>query len=107
MDRALDLDRLGGALGGFDRLPTPEELRAQLADVEVALFSQQPSLSRELIETGWYLHGIASADPRYEVFPVAQQRRAWQVSAHIFDLALAAGVRSRAERLRLAFAAQI
>jgi len=107
VERALDLAHLAEALGLHAPLPSPEELQQLLADAEVALFSQQPSISDELLLTAWSLHAVASSDPSYETYSTERQRRAFQVSAHIFDLALAGGGRPRAERLRLAFAAEI
>ncbi len=61
----------------------------------------------DLLETAWYLHAIASVDQVQQVYPVAQQRQAFAVSAHVFDLALADLRWERTERLIMGFAAAI
>ncbi len=107
MDRALRVELLAGALTDARNLPTAEELRERLAEAEVGLVRGIEGLGRDLIEVGWYLHGVASSDPALELYGVERQRRAYQVSAHIFDLALTDPGLSLVERLRLAFACQV
>jgi hypothetical protein len=110
VERALNLEDLSGALGehhAASALPSSLELQSLLADTEVRLFAGQPSVSDELIRAGWYLHGVASAAVELELYGVARQRRAFQISAHVFDLALLARTWTREERLRLGFAAQV
>jgi superfamily II DNA/RNA helicase len=112
MERALDLNRLTEALGERPadsprRLPTPEELQELLADAEMRVFLRQTEIPDDLIRAGWYLHGVASANAALELYSYARRRRAFEISAHIFDLALNEEARSRRERLSLAFGAQI
>ena len=107
MERALDREVLALALGEHESLPSANELQGLIAAVEVGLFVGNPSIPEDLLETAWYLHGVASAREADETYSVARQRRAFQVSAHVFDLALAESRRSRAERLKLGFAAQV
>ncbi len=109
MERALELGHLSLALGEVERalLPSPAELQSVMAEAEVALFTQQPAVSPELLTAGWYLHGIASAEAAADLYPWDRQRRAFQISAHIFDLALSSSGDDLLETLRLAFGAQI
>jgi hypothetical protein len=107
MDRSLNLGLLREALSVHDALPSAEELQRLLAEAEVALFAQQPRVPEDLLATAWYLHGAASSDPQFEIYSVERQRRAFQVSAHVFDLALSERDRPPAEQFRLSFAAQI
>jgi hypothetical protein len=119
MDRALRLDDLLDALGTHQRrlrppdvpddtgeepeleedwlntgpqepvLPTGEELQDLLARTEVRLFLNQRDIPDSLLLTGWFLHGVASADTAFERYTAVRQRRAFAISAHIFDLATA------------------
>jgi len=111
MDRALRLDALGEALGSHPGpetpLPTAEQLQQLLGDTEARLFLDQQVLPDELLRTAWYLHGVASADTAAADYTLARQRRAFAVSAHIFDLASLSTDRSDAERLQFAFAAEV
>ncbi|MDB5059556.1 MAG: superfamily helicase, partial [Chloroflexi bacterium] len=107
MDRALNLGLLAGALGGQQGLPTPEDLQRRLADAEVQLFRRQTTIPDDLLETAWYLHGIASVDQAQQLYTVARQRQAFAVSAHVFDMALADPRWGRADRIILGFAAAI
>lgn len=107
MDRSLSLDRLRLALGEVEGLPSAEELSGLLADAEVAMFTTEFIPSADLLRTAWYLHGIAASTGASERYSLERQRQAFAVSAHIFDLALAALDLERVERLRYTFAAQI
>lgn len=111
MERALNLGDLTVALGehpGEPRLlPTSAELQSLMADTEVRLFTGRPAVSDELIEAAWYLHGVASASAELNLYEPARQRRAFQISAHVFDLTLLARPWPREDRLRFSFAAQI
>jgi len=110
VERALGLDRLELALGGAPNgraLPTPAQLQELLAETEIRLVMRQPKLAAEVIEAAWYLHGVASAAARLNLYSAERQRRAFQVSAHAFDLALAEPEHSKLERLEFGFAAQI
>jgi aryl carrier-like protein len=113
VERALNLEGLAEALGEHPAvalpraLPTPAELQALLAEVEVRLFLRQPQMPTEVLRAGWYLHAVASSNAAFRVYTPERQRRAFQVSAHIFDLALADEGRSRTERLQLGFAAAV
>lgn len=110
MERTLRLDVLELALGGAPdgrALPTASELQDLLADTEIRLVTQHPQFSSQLLETAWYLHGVASVAARLHLYEPQRQRRAFQVSAHVFDLALYEPRRTRQERLGLGLAAQI
>lgn len=107
MERALDPLRLAAAMGTPTELPTSEELGGLLADVEVGLFIRQPSIPEELLATAWYLHGVASAEDAVDLYPPERRRAAWQVSAHVFDLALESEDSDRTSRLEHCFAAQV
>jgi hypothetical protein len=107
MERALNRERLALALGGRTRLPSAEELQRLLAQAEVDLFVQQPRVPDNALATGWYLHAVASSPSAFDVYTPARQRRAFQVSAHILDLAMQDRGRSRIDRCRLAFGAAV
>jgi hypothetical protein len=107
VERSLDLALLGGALGERSGLPTPAELQDLMANAEIGLLLQRSGVSPTLIETAWYLHGVASVSQARQMYSLARQRQAFLVSAHIFDLALADEGRGREERLSFGFAAAI
>lgn len=120
MERSLDLDRLIAVLAAADTgsvahfadnnegpLPSPERLQSLLAHAEVELFLARLKIDSKLLETAWYLHGIASADRALELYSVERQRQAFAVSAHIFDLACNDASQSFELRLSQAFAAQV
>lgn len=108
MDRALDPDRLGAAVGVHEQLPDPDTLRQLLAETEVNLFLQQGEIDEALLDTAWYLQAVASARPDLRIYDLPRQRQAHQVSGHIFDLALqSTDDLSTTERLRLTLAAQV
>jgi superfamily II DNA/RNA helicase len=107
MDRALDISTLTAVLDGQSRLPSAAELQRLLADAEVGLFLRRPAIPPELLDTAWFLHGVASANQAHELYTIARQRQCFAVSAHIFDLALAEPSWSRMDRLCLGFAAAI
>ncbi|AGB26822.1 superfamily II helicase (plasmid) [Mycobacterium sp. JS623] len=107
MERSLDLQLLDEALGGRTGLPTPEELQQLMADAEVQLLLRQSSIDQQLIDTAWYLHGVASIDQARQRYTLGRQRQAFLVSAHIFDLTLNQSGWTPAERLSLGFAAAI
>ncbi len=107
MERSLDLEQIAQAIGQHEGLPSPEQLQALMAELEVALFIGQGEVSADVLRSGWYLHGVASAPPAAELYSPERQRRAFQVSAHIFDLALSASEWSRRSRLTLAFASEV
>ncbi len=107
MERSLDLRLLTAALGGRTGIPSPEELQALMAQMEVQLFLRHPELDPQLLDAAWYLHGVASVDQARERYSPQRQRQAFAVSAHIFDLALQQDGWSPAEQLSLGFAAAI
>lgn len=107
MERALDIGRLSEALSGRSGLPSAEELQQIMADVEVQLILRRTEIPQALIDTGWYLHAVASVGDARERYTVARQRQAFLVSAHIFDLALSDDGFTRIERLSFGFAAAI
>lgn len=109
MDRALNRDFLSEALGQHAPgvLPTVEELTALIAEVEVRTFIEPTDVDDTLLQTAWYLHGIASAEQAEGIYTASRRQRAFAVSAHIFDLALGGPGRSVHDRLTLAFGAQV
>jgi hypothetical protein len=113
VERALDLAALTEALGDHRHLllpgllPTPGELQALMVEMEARLILREPRTPEEVLRAGWYLHAVASSDVTFNAYGAERQRRAFQISAHIFDLALDDRARSRQERLQLAFAAEI
>ena len=107
MERSLDLAFLRGALDGRSGLPTPDELQDLMAKAEIGLLLRRTEIDPELIQTAWYLHGVASVSQARQRYTLARQRQAFLVSAHIFDLALADAGHTREDRLSYAFAAAI
>ena len=107
MERALNLDLLRAALGEGGMFPSPEELQRRLAEAEIALFLQRGAVDDELLATAWYLHGVGTARASLQIYPVERQLQANQVAAHIFDLALSAGIASEVVRREMTFAAQV
>jgi DEAD/DEAH box helicase len=106
MERALNLDLLQAALGEGGMFPSAEELQRRLAEAEIALFLHRGSVDDDLLRTGWYLHGVGTVRPSLQVYPVERQLRANRVAAHIFDLALSAGIPTELQR-EVTFAAQV
>jgi hypothetical protein len=80
-----------------------------MQEAEMYLLADRALDSRsELLETAWFLHAVASAPEALGLYSVERQRRAFQVSAHVFDLVLSNDAAlDTPSRLRLAFAAQI
>jgi hypothetical protein len=107
VERALNLDYLRTALGEGGMFPSAEELQQRLADAEIALFLQRGIIDDELLATSWYLHAVGTARVALGLYPVDRQLRANQVAAHIFDLALSAGMPSAVEQREITFAAQV
>lgn len=109
MDRALRREHLQDALGTHSPgvLPTVDELITLIADVEIQAFMANFEVGDELVRAAWYLHGVASAAEATELYSRPRQRRAFAVSAHIFDLALNDPSRDPHDRLTLTFAAQV
>jgi hypothetical protein len=111
VESALNLEFLALALGEHPpqnrNLPTPSELQALIADTEIRLFAGRPAITDELVQTAWYLHGVASVSGGVALYGEPRQRRAFQTSAHVFDLALHVGSIPRDARLRFAFAAEV
>ena len=130
MDRALDFALIEGALGSHSPsdawhseragrgaarvpgwqppLPTVEQLQRLLAQAEIDLFLDRHQVPPALLRAAWYLHGVASASSAHAEYGPERQRRAFQVSAHIFDLASAGSeIENESERLSQIFAAQV
>lgn len=109
MERALNPDVLSDALGIHvpGVLPTVDELIELIATVEIRAFTRSFEVADDLLRSAWYLHGVASASAAFELYSLPRQRRAFAVSAHIFDLALNDASRDSHDRLTLAFAAQV
>ena len=100
-------EELEEALGRVQNLPSREALQKLIAETETKIFIRQPKISDELVKTAWYLFSVATAKSSLELYSWSTQRVAYQLSAHIFDLALADAEQSGEELLTLAFAAQI
>lgn len=109
MDRALNPEDLADALGQHTPgvLPTVQELTDLIANVEIRAFQRSFAIDVDLLRTAWYLHGVASASEAVDLYSPVRQRRAFGVSAHIFDLALGDSERSQHDQLTLAFGAQV
>ena len=130
MDRALDFALIEGALGSHPRsdawhaersgggvatarswqpaLPTAEQLQRLLGQAEIDLFLNRHRVPPALLRAAWYLHGVASASSAYADYGPERQRQAFQVSAHIFDLASAGSeIENESEWLSQIFAAQV
>jgi len=107
MERALDPQLLGLALGSNISLPTPEHVSELLANAELALLLHRPEISNTLIGIGWYLHAVASSRFALEEYGIERQRAAFRVAAHIFDLLLQTPELDQVERLKYCFATQI
>ena len=130
MDRALNIELIEGALGSHpgrdawhsDRdspgvataknwqppLPTAQQLQRLLGQAEIDLFLNRHQISPALLRAAWYLHGVASASSALADYGPERQRQAFQVSAHIFDLASAGPeIDDSVERLSQVFAAQV
>ncbi len=109
MERTLNLPALREALGPPqpDALPSPEELIQLIANIEVGAIMNRFDIDDNVLRTAWYLHGVCALTEAAELYTPTRRRRAFAVSAHIFDLALADEQRPPAELLSLAFAAQV
>ncbi len=107
MERALNPELLSLALGQHDSLPTPEELSSLLAEAELQILLGDPQQEEQLWAIGWYLHAIGSSAYALEIYGLPRQRSAFQVSAHIFDLALQQSEVNPIDRMKFCFAAQI
>ena len=107
MERALDPERIGIALGSHENLPSPEEVSRLLAEAELALLLHKPAVSEQLEAIGWYLHAVASSKYALRTYGIDRQRKAFQVAAHIFDLLLQIPQIDLIERLNYCFACQI
>ena len=85
MDRALNLGVLAGALDDTVNLPTPDELRAMLADAEVAAFFRQAEqVDDRLLEAAWNLHQVGTVRPQLQIYePVRQVQANSVAAAHI------------------------
>src|SRR5579872_6398866 len=103
MERALNLGLLRAALGEAGMFPSPEELQRRLAETEIALFIQRAAVDDDLLATAWYLHGVGTARESLQIYPVERQLQANQVAAHIFDLALSAGVEADVVQREMTF----
>mgnify|MGYP000093886243 CR=1 FL=1 len=107
MERAIDPNLLSEALGQHEVLPTPEELSSILAQAELQLLVKNFDQDERLRAIGWYLHAIGSSQYALAEYGFTRRRSAFQVSAHIFDIALQQSELERIEELKFCFAAQI
>jgi hypothetical protein len=107
VERALDLGLLTAALADRTGVPTAQELQQLMADVEVQLFLRRAEIPQELLNAAWYLHAVASVNQARQRYTPERQRQAFQVSAHIFDLALNQDGHPLLDRLSFGFAAAI
>ncbi|GHH95359.1 DEAD/DEAH box helicase [Streptomyces capillispiralis] len=90
MERTVDPQILAQALGVHETgiLPSPEQLAALIADIEVAAIRADSEVPDQLLGTAWYLHGVAAAAEGTELYDPVRRRHAFAVSAHILELAL-------------------
>lgn len=107
VDRALNAELLREALETHARLPSPEQLQNLLAEAEISLFTRNAEINDALLDAAWYLQAVATARTDLDLYGLARQRRAHQVSAHIFDLAIESSDFTGREQMRVAFAAQV
>lgn len=107
MERSLDLGLLTAALSGRTGVPTAEQLQDLMGQMEVGLFLRRAELNQQMLEAAWYLHAVASVDRARDRYTPERQRQAFQVSAHIFDLALQQDGWTAQQQLSLGFAAAI
>jgi hypothetical protein len=106
VDRALDPERLRQAIGNLQNLPSIEELAIALAGAEIELLAGRRPQVDSLLETGWFLFGVASSHAALEQYGLPRVRAAFRVAAHIFDLVLQRSKLDDQSRLELCFAAQ-
>ena len=110
MERTLDPAVLASALGEVRPggvLPTPEELLQAITELEVAAFRSEHEIPEQTLGTAWLLHGLAAVDEGAPGYDRLRMRNALAVSAHVMDLALGDSRHSPADRLQIAFAAQV
>jgi hypothetical protein len=94
-------------LGDAHGLPSALELADAIASAEVGIVAGRGDVGPELVAAAWYLHSVASAWSAPDLYPIARRRSAFQLSAHVFDLALRDDDLALEERFRLTFAAQV
>ncbi|WP_281904024.1 DEAD/DEAH box helicase [Nocardia cyriacigeorgica] len=80
---------------------------ALIAQIEIAAMMNRFEIDEKILQTAWYLHGICALTEAAELYTPTRQRRAFAVSAHIFDLAVNGRSQSPSTLLSLAFAAQV
>lgn len=107
MERALNPELLGQALGQHDSLPSVGEVSNLIAQAELASLLGKSDVDPRLIETAWYLHAVASSKHALRVYGLNRQRAAFSVAGHIFDLATKKTELDRTDKLKYCFAAQI
>lgn len=107
MDRALAPELIRLALGDHEGLPSAETVSQLLAEAELALLLHKPDVPESLVAIGWYLHAVASSKYALRAYGVDRQRKAFQVSGHIFDLLLQMPESNVVDRLKYCFACQI
>src|SRR3954469_4769443 len=78
-----------------------------MGEMEGGVVLRRAELGEQLLEAAWYLHAVASVDQARDRYTPQRQRQAFQVSAHIFDLALQQNGRTHEQRLSAGFAAAI
>lgn len=105
MERALALDELVAALGQHPSAPDATELAHLLAEAELSLLTGPAEVSSGLVQTGWYLHAVASAAGAG--IDWERRAKAFRIGAHILELAASSHSRSTAERLQLVFGAEL
>ena len=107
MDRSLDPRLIELALGDKQNLPSTDQVADMLSEAELALLLNRPSVPEDLINTGWYLHSIASNKYALETYGIERQRAAFSVAGHIFDLKIQSEDIEVLERYKYGFATQI
>ena len=92
MERALNHELLGRALGVRESLPSPNELASIIGRAELAVLAGGGEVTRSILDLGWYLHGVAAVRDAPDLYGVERQRAAARVAAHILDLSLRATI---------------
>lgn len=107
MERALSTEIIELALGNSNLFPSTDDFTKKIAEAELSLLLGNYKVDESLLNTGWYLHAIATSKVALELYGLDRQRAAFKNSAHIFDIIIKDNNLSKIEKLKYCFAAQI
>jgi|GEM_PF-974489 len=107
MERTVDPSVILRTVGRRARLPAPEALVDMLAEAEATLLLGGLELRSELLATAWFLHAVASSPTASLQYSTEHRREAFQVAAHILDLACHRADAKTLTTLKRCFAAQV